>query len=84
MTALKNRGDIVRRLVARTIPQQLESLEIVIAPFQHALSTRAGSECVAHVYQTLIDVDPVPSSCQLTGELLLSFPGGDAPRFLDS
>ena len=42
-------GDIVRRLVARTISQQISSaVESATAPFQYALSTRAGCECVAH------------------------------------
>ena len=40
---------IVRRLVARTISQQLsERVQAATAPFQYALSTRAGCECVAH------------------------------------
>ena len=51
-------GDIVRRLVARTIALQMErAFEIATAPFQYALSTRAGSECIAHVLQTLTDID---------------------------
>ena len=37
-------GDVVRRLVAHTMPQQLGP---------HALSIRAGSECVAHVIHGL-------------------------------
>ena len=36
-------GDIVRRLVTRTIAQQMDrAFEIATAPFQYALSTRAG------------------------------------------
>ena len=51
-------GDIVRRLVARTISQQINNaVESVTAPFQHALSTRAGCDCVAHALQALSDVD---------------------------
>ena len=43
-------GDIVRRLVARTMAQPSgPSVEAVASPFQYALSTRAGGECVAHV-----------------------------------
>ena len=61
-------GDIVRRLVARTVAQQLESaVEIATAPFQYALSTRAGSECVAHVLQTLTDVDPSATILSVDG-----------------
>ena len=42
-------GDVLRRLVARTMAQQLgKAVEAATAPHQHALSTRAGTECVAH------------------------------------
>ena len=51
-------GDVVRRLVARTISQQLSSaVESATAPFQYALSTRAGCECVAHALQASGEVD---------------------------
>ena len=43
-------GDVVRRLLSRTMARQLgEAVKVATAPFQHALSTRAGCECVAHV-----------------------------------
>ena len=52
-------GDMVRRLVAKTIAQQIRApVEVATAPFQHALSTRAGCECVAHALQALTDTDP--------------------------
>ena len=52
-------GNIFRRLVARTIAKQVaEKVEAATAPFQHALSTKAGCECVAHILQTLTDLDP--------------------------
>ena len=52
-------GDLLRRLVARTMAQQLEpAIERATAPFQYALTTRAGTECVAHVVQALTDADP--------------------------
>ena len=61
-------GDIVRRLVARTIAQQLESaVEIATAPFQYVLSTRVGSECAAQVLQTLTDVDPSATILSVDG-----------------
>ena len=42
-------GDIIRRLVATTIAQQFSSVvEQATAPFQYALSTKAGGECIAH------------------------------------
>ena len=43
-------GDVVRRLVARTISQQ--------RAHQCAMSTRAGCECVAHALQGLTELDP--------------------------
>ena len=52
-------GDILRRLVARTISQQITpAVEVATAPFQFALSTRAGTECVSHVLQAMTDLDP--------------------------
>ena len=51
-------GEVFRRLVARTITQQLApAMEEATAPFQCALTTRSGCECVAHAVQVLIDVD---------------------------
>ena len=50
--------DVLRRLVARTIAQQVsKKAEAATAPFQNALSTKAGCDCVAHILQTLTDVD---------------------------
>ena len=34
-----------------------KSVEAASAPFQHALSTKAGRECVAHILRTLTDQD---------------------------
>ena len=43
-------GDVLRRLVSRTIAQQImPAVERFTSPFQCALRTRAGTECVAHV-----------------------------------
>ena len=51
-------GDIIRRLVARTISRQIgPSIETATTPFQYALSTRVGTECVCHVLQALTDND---------------------------
>ena len=51
-------GDIVRRLVARTIAKQIsKQVERATAPFQYALSTKAGCECIAHILQTLTELD---------------------------
>ena len=51
-------GEILRRLIARSIAKQMaKSVEAATAPFQCALSTKAGCECVAHILQTLTDQD---------------------------
>ena len=40
----------------RTLAQQLgKAVEAAISPFQYALSTRAGSECVAHVLPAMTE-----------------------------
>ena len=45
-------GDIFRRIVARTIAQQIgKEVEEATSPYQFALSTRAGTECVGHALQ---------------------------------
>ena len=52
-------GDILRRMVARTIAKQIaKQVEAATAPFQHALSTKAGCECVAHMLQSMTDLNP--------------------------
>ena len=52
-------GDTFRRVVARTMAQQVaEAAEEATAPFQYALRTRAGTECVSHIMQSLTDLDP--------------------------
>ena len=51
-------GDTFRQVVARTIAQQVaEAAEEATAPFQYALRTRAGTECVSHI-RSLTDLDP--------------------------
>ena len=52
-------GDSFRRLVSRTIAQQLRiAVEEATAPFQYAFTTRSGGECVAHAVQALTEADP--------------------------
>ena len=61
-------GDIPRRLVARTIAKQIaKKVEAATAPFQYALSTKAGCECVAHVLQTLTDLSPEVTVTSIDG-----------------
>ena len=55
-------GDVFRRLVAKTVAQQFGlAIERATIPFQHVLSTRAGTECIAHAIQALTDLDPAQS-----------------------
>ena len=59
-------GDVVRRLVVRTMAQQLApEVESATAPFQYALSTRAGSEC--HVIQGLSELNPDSTLMSIDG-----------------
>ena len=61
-------GDILRRLVARTIAKQIaKKVEAAAAPFQDALSTEAGCECVAHVLQSLTDLSPEVTVTSIDG-----------------
>ena len=61
-------GDFLRRLVARTIAKQIaKQVEVATAPWQHALATRAGCECVAHVLQHLTDGDAQATNLSVDG-----------------
>ena len=52
-------GDFLRRLVARTMSHQLsKAVESATAPFQYAMTTRAGTECIAHALQVLTELNP--------------------------
>ena len=51
-------GDVFRRLIVRTMPQQIaDAVEAATAPFQYALKTKGGCECVAHILQAVTDMD---------------------------
>ena len=85
-------GDIVRRLVVRTMAQQLSpAVESATAPHQYAMSTRAGTECLAHALQVLTELDPEATVVSIDGvgaydsisrkamlEALFEVPGGSA------
>ena len=61
-------GDTVRRLVGRTIAQQLAiAVEGATAPYQYALSTRAGCECIAHALQGLTELNPEATVTSIDG-----------------
>ena len=64
----RDRGHRGIGLFARTMAQQLApQVESATAPFQYALSTRAGSECVAHVIQGLSELDPDSTVMSIDG-----------------
>ena len=57
-----------RRLVGRTLAKQFaEQGQAATHPFQYALSTRAGTECVAHVVQALTSLDPSATMLSIGG-----------------
>ena len=61
-------GDILRRLVARTLAQELSvHIEAATSPFQHALTTRSGCECIAHAVQALSAADPEATVLSVDG-----------------
>ena len=61
-------GDVIRRLVTRTIAQQLgEAVKTATAPHQYVLSTRAGCECVAHPLQGLCELNPFATVTSIGG-----------------
>ena len=52
-------GCSLRRLTARTLAKQFaKDFESECAPFQFALSTRAGTDCVGHLLNAATDVNP--------------------------
>ena len=68
LTALQKPGDVVRRVVARTIAQQIsEAVEAATAPFQYALTTKAGCECVAHAVHALTEQHPDATILSIDG-----------------
>ena len=49
-------GSTIRRFVARTLAKQfMEEFEAEYAPFQYALLTRAGTDCVGHLVRAATD-----------------------------
>ena len=61
-------GDIIRRLVGRTIAQRLgPAVERATSPFQYALSMWAACECVEHALQALCETDPQSTVLSIDG-----------------
>ena len=65
MTALSKNGGIrgiatgssFRRLEGKTLARQFGAVVEVCAPFQFALSSRAGTDCVGHAIRVMTDLD---------------------------
>ena len=67
-------GIVLRRLVARTIAQQYaERVLQATSPFQYALSTRAGVDCVALMAKLLTDMDEDTTIASLDGVGAVSY-----------
>ena len=61
-------GIVLRRLVARTVAQQYSAVVLQApSPFQYALSTRAGVDCVALMIKLLTDMDEDTTITSLDG-----------------
>ena len=61
-------GDILRRLVAKTMAKQVsKQAEAATAPCQYALSTKTGCECVAHILQSVTDLDSEATVISIDG-----------------
>ena len=61
-------GTSFRRLVAKSLARQFsKEVERACAPFQFALSTRAGTDCVGHVTQALTGANPLPLCLSVDG-----------------
>ena len=61
-------GGSLRRLVARTLAKQFTKVfETEYAPFQHALSTRAGTDCVGHMLRAATDAEPTATVLSVDG-----------------
>ena len=61
-------GDVFRRIVARTTAQQIgDQVAKATAPYQFALKTRAGCECVSHTLRTLAEMDEATTILSVDG-----------------
>ena len=61
-------GEVIRRLTARTIAQQIgPAVKAFTAPFQYALSTRVGCWCIAHALQAVCELNPEATVTSIIG-----------------
>ena len=77
MTALRKRdgsvrgiatGTSFRRLVAKTLARQFaHEVEAACAPFQFALSTRAGTDCLGHAVRAATEANPQATVLTIDG-----------------
>ena len=69
-------GDTFRRVVAKTLAQQLaQEFDEACSPYQFALSTRAGTDCVGHALREV--------SNQYPGKVIISLDGIGAYDHID-
>ena len=61
-------GDAIRRHVARTLAQMYGAdIMEACAPYQYALSTRSGMDCVVHALRAATDLDPTLTLISIDG-----------------
>ena len=61
-------GCVLRRLVVRILARQhMKEFESECAPFQYALSTRAGTDCVGHLLRAATNADPQATILSVDG-----------------
>ena len=61
-------GTVFRRLVAKTLAKQfMKEVEHACSPFQFALSTRAGVDCVGHAVRVATDADHTATVLSVDG-----------------
>ena len=65
-------GTSFRRLVAKTLARQFgKAVEATCAPFQFALSTRAGTDCVGHAIRAVTEANHHASVLSIDGRWCL-------------
>ena len=61
-------GTSFRRLVEKTLARQFgKAVEAACSPYQFALSTRAGADCVGHAIRAFTDADPLCTVLSING-----------------
>jgi len=85
-------GDAFRRVVGKALARQFgKEFDQATAPFQYALSTRAGTDCATHLIRAATDADPECTLVSIDGigafdhiqrarmvDKLLALPGASA------